>query len=355
MKRNLFVLILSLLLISEAVSQRAGNYWSNTHCPIRDKSDSAFLISTESKVWKAVVANPATFVYDGAKWGTVYQVRMSRFSIKLCLTDSVLERSVSIFDLSLLWNREADLCHVMAFSPVLRYERRDFRYYNQTVTDSAAYVRVPLSSYYSYLAEDEIERHRGLVVKNLAESLHGVVTGGDTITRFVTFTVDSNEFLPQASIFHLLEHFQNGLFSGRLHGNRDKITDPGQWMSKSQIENTLVCWDSTNSVEDPNNKGTYILAPVKYEGQFKSLIIYEQWIPLSIRIEAIWQRLPQPWKSFRREVVSYGLKVVNGKNAKVIWLDAKEVDIYLKETFNMIPYEETFRAERFKTMKIFPY
>jgi gliding motility associated protien GldN len=36
-------------------------------------------------------------------------------------------------------------------------------------------------------------------------------------------------------------------------------------MTKSEIEALLVSWDSTNQVEDPNNPGTYVSAPVKNE------------------------------------------------------------------------------------------
>ncbi len=36
-------------------------------------------------------------------------------------------------------------------------------------------------------------------------------------------------------------------------------------MTKSEIEAMLVSWDSTNQVEDPNNPGTYVAAPLKKE------------------------------------------------------------------------------------------
>ena len=36
-------------------------------------------------------------------------------------------------------------------------------------------------------------------------------------------------------------------------------------MTKSEIEAKLVSWDSTNQVEDPNNPGTYTIAPLKKE------------------------------------------------------------------------------------------
>jgi gliding motility associated protien GldN len=51
-------------------------------------------------------------------------------------------------------------------------------------------------------------------------------------------------------------------------------------MTKSQIEATFVQWDSTNQVEDPNNPGTFILAPIKNElntNNVKAYWMKEDW------------------------------------------------------------------------------
>jgi gliding motility associated protien GldN len=51
-------------------------------------------------------------------------------------------------------------------------------------------------------------------------------------------------------------------------------------MTKSQIEGIFVQWDSTNQVEDPNNPGTFILAPIKNElnsNNVKAYWIKEDW------------------------------------------------------------------------------
>lgn len=51
-------------------------------------------------------------------------------------------------------------------------------------------------------------------------------------------------------------------------------------MTKAQIEDLFVQWDSTNQVEDPNNPGTYILAPIKNEltsNNIKAYWIKEDW------------------------------------------------------------------------------
>jgi gliding motility associated protien GldN len=51
-------------------------------------------------------------------------------------------------------------------------------------------------------------------------------------------------------------------------------------MSKSAIEGLFVQWDSTNQVEDPNNPGTYILAPIKTEllsNNVKAYWMKEDW------------------------------------------------------------------------------
>jgi gliding motility associated protien GldN len=51
-------------------------------------------------------------------------------------------------------------------------------------------------------------------------------------------------------------------------------------MSKTAIEGLFVQWDSTNQVEDPNNPGTYILAPIKTElttNNVKAYWMKEDW------------------------------------------------------------------------------
>jgi gliding motility associated protien GldN len=51
-------------------------------------------------------------------------------------------------------------------------------------------------------------------------------------------------------------------------------------MSQAQIEALFVQWDSTNQVEDPNNPGTFILAPIKNElnsNNVKAYWIKEDW------------------------------------------------------------------------------
>lgn len=51
-------------------------------------------------------------------------------------------------------------------------------------------------------------------------------------------------------------------------------------MSKATIEALFVQWDSTNQVEDPNNPGTFILAPIKTElttNNVKAYWMKEDW------------------------------------------------------------------------------
>ena len=51
-------------------------------------------------------------------------------------------------------------------------------------------------------------------------------------------------------------------------------------MTPSQITSTFVQWDSTNQVEDPNNPGTFILAPLKNDLNSNSIKAYwvkEDW------------------------------------------------------------------------------
>ncbi len=329
--------------------------------------------------------DPGIEVYEGYSQGGEFRIRMTKAAVEWLFRDSSgYIGTVPIFDMSLLWDRSAEICHVMSFSarrtfyhvetrykpappqPPVTHSLSDssttrivflstgipYLYTDSTDIDTGTFVKIPLISYQIFLNKEENERRRQLIVDEVAKAMHGNVTKGDTIFRLVTFTIDSSDILPQAPITNLLEMFKNSLFSGSVHAQKDKTPGPGKWMTKMQLDNTFVGWDSTNAVADPNNPGTFILAPIKYEGQCKSLLIYEHWVPMQLRVSGTYGYPPQPWKSFHRQIISYGLKLSTGS---VIWLDAEEADIYLKENFNMIPYEETFRAERFRTMKIFAY
>jgi hypothetical protein len=382
MRKLLLAALLILISAFPGNSQRSGHYWSTIPCSIENKSDGDFLISTESKIWKAAV-NPGLEVYEGYSQGGEFRIRMTKSAVSWLFRDSSgYIGTVPIFDMSLMWDRSADVCYVMSFSarrtfyhvetrykpappqPPVTHSLSDssttrivflstgipYLYTDSTDIDTGTFVKIPLISYRLFLNKEENERRRQLIVGEVAKAMHGNVTKGDTIFRLVTFTVDSSDILPQAPIRSLLETFKNGLFSGSLHANKNKIPGPAQWMTKRQLDDKFVSWDSTNAVEDPNNPGIFILAPIKYEGQCKSLLIYERWVPMQLQVNGAYGYPPQPWKSFRRETISYGLKLTNDK---IIWIDVKEAELYLpQENFSMIAYEELFRAERFRTMKI---
>ncbi|MGL4596340.1 MAG: gliding motility protein GldN, partial [Bacteroidia bacterium] len=75
---------------------------------------------------------------------------------------------------------------------------------------------------------------------------------------------------------------KDALMTGEIHAFDNPALDDEfkVQMTKPQIEALFVQWDSTNQVEDPNNPGTFILAPIKTELttiDVKSYWIKEDW------------------------------------------------------------------------------
>lgn len=54
----------------------------------------------------------------------------------------------------------------------------------------------------------------------------------------------------------------HGVLSGKLKAYDNY---PGKELTLKEFNNILVKWDSTNQVEDPNNPGKIITAPIKFE------------------------------------------------------------------------------------------
>src|SRR6185436_2790759 len=80
----------------------------------------------------------------------------------------------------------------------------------------------------------------------------------------------------------LFDVIKDALMAGDIHAFDNPAMDDEfkVKMSKVQIEGTFVQWDSTNQVEDPNNPGTYILAPIKNEltsNNVKAYWMKEDW------------------------------------------------------------------------------
>lgn len=123
-------------------------------------------------------------------------------------------------------------------------------------------------------------------------------------------------------------------------------------MSKRQVEEAFVHWDSTNAVEDPNHPGVFILAPIKTEAQVAGVVVYEKWIPVALgydpRSEREWQ--PKADLQYTRQVAAFGLLLTSGN---VLWCSPPQFGtVFCSGNFNWFPYEECFRAERYQTMKI---
>jgi hypothetical protein len=373
MRIKLLLSFMLVLVIRNGFSQSSGFLYSSIKRPVANKQDSLLLIHNEQKMW-ASAKNGNVMMFDNPMIDCEFRVRMSKGEIDYCFKDSLpLKSGASFYLMNLIENRNADTCYLMSFSPFLndRFQERIWVYdtaqvpkpdtSNKNTTSfiapfghwqmgawqtgiSVKYL-MPLSEYPKTLPAKEMTAADKIYLAQLASQLNGKLSG-DTIYRFVRFTKDSNEYLPQAPYANFLSFLKNGSLSGQLHAYPDcNLSKP---MSKDYSESIYVSWDSTNYVEDPNNKGTFIYAPLKREGQVKTLLLYEKWNYLPAPAPSLYYA--SSYIGCRRIVCAYGLLLDSGN---VLWFSVDEVNKRMeKDGYNFQPYEECFRAERFKTLQI---
>lgn len=379
MKIKLLLLATLFFLLQHiSFAQAPGYFYSSIRRPVQDKQDSLLLIRNEQKMW-AEAKKGNVLMFDNPMMDCEFKVKMSKMAVEACFRDSLpLKSGASQYMMNLMQNRNVDSCYLMSFSPFLahKYQER-VRWVQDSVqqtkpnisssgtqtslawnyghwemgpwqTGMSVQFLMPLSEYPAVIPAEDIANANHIYRQQFA-SLIGGKLSGDTIYRTVRFTRDSNEYLPQAPYANLLSTLKNATLSGGIRAY--KSNDLSVPMSKYYMETMYVSWDSTNQVEDPNNPGTFILAPIKSEGQVKSLLICEKWIPFqSIPAVGRYQWIPKPHLCYRRVVTAYGLLITSGN---IIWFSPGDVNnVLAKWNFNMIPYEECFRAERFKTLQI---
>lgn len=173
---------------------------------------------------------------------------------------------------------------------------------------------------------------------------------GDTLVRTIEFVPDSNQYLPQAPYRYLGRFLQVGMHNGMLSTfSSPEIIKP---MTKDEIESFTVHWKESDrdGFEPPENFDRTLL-PVYYEPA--SILVYEKWVPDTVKkpYDERQHNLPICYSGFNRKVVAYGVRYTSGK---IIWHRAADVDAFVGKTkFNWPPYEQSFRAERFSTMRLY--
>lgn len=350
MKPSVLIILLCVGLAGRINSQTTTWKWGTAHC-VLNATDSLFLVNTELAMWRHERANNSFVLYEGFHGSGGYRVRVSKFGMEITLADSNVAklRFSRIAELLTVWDIDADTCWIIGFEPMVII-KRSYRWSNSpSWYDTTCYVHIPLFTYKSILGESAMLRLRQLTISHLAGQFNGS-TSGDTIYRIVRFKSDSNEYLPQARYKHMGEIMENGMFAGQLGVYRDR--ELSVRMSKRELEESFARWDSANKVEDPNNRGHYILAPIKVQQFPAGIVIYEKWIPSDCESEnhEFPNYRPQPYLRFNRVVMAYGLLLTDGR---INWVSPQHFDTWFSTaTFNREPYEESFRAERFERMHI---
>lgn len=361
MTRPNFLLPALLFFAFMANAQSTQWHWSCLVNQLSD-ADSAFMVETECKIWKASADDSVKLrVYDGARYGSTFNITVGKYSTKLMFGDSLpLHNLTDRGELDLAWNHTADTCYMLSYSPMLWSIHRMYGSFGPMIRDTVLWLRVPTVSYFPFLKAQEYQRRFQLQIDVL--SLHlGCTRIGDTLSRIVPFTVDSNEYLPQAPYRVLLDKMKRGMLFWLSNPYKDppwkfdSYDDPlcTIRLSRAQCERKYVKWDSTNRVEDPNDPGTFFPAPVKTEAQPLSFLIHEKWIPVARIAQVKNPGIPDPLAVYRRVVVSFGIRFSNGNCA---WFRAGDIHNYLiLPLLDFQSYEQCFRAERFERMKIFTY
>jgi len=325
-------------------------------------TDSAFLVQTESVIWKASADDSVKLrTFDGGRYAATFNIVASKYQTKSMFGDSLPVRNLTDrAELDLAWNHIADTCYILGYAPMLWYNHPQYGRFGPITRDTSVCLRVPTSSYFPFLKEQEFQRRLQLQIDALAGHF-GCTRTGDTLSRIIPFTEDSNEYLPQASYRVLLDKVKDGMLFWKSSPYREPPWEFNSYddasctirLSRIQCERKVSTWDSTNKVADPNAPGIFISAPIKYEGQPLSFLVNEKWVPGTQVVQEKYPRIPEPSVIFHRVVVSYGIRFSNGN---YVWFKADDIHRYLvMPLLDFSTYEQCFRAERFERMKIFTY
>lgn len=341
-------------------AQSSKYNWGSQPRPL-SKVDSAFLVDIEKKMWAIEKEKNVFRMYDGFGGGDGYNVVMTKSEMKERLSDTAIAKVqfCRFAELLSLWSRNADTAWIVGFQPMLRAQQETDYYRSQEVQlPTACYVHIPLFTYRNFIEDKEFQRLSSITLRSFAGAMYAEMKG-DTLFRFISFGSASYDmydepydYLPQADFVYMSQLMNNAMFSGKLSAYFDpELT---QRESKKDMEQYFIPqWDSTNQIEDPNNPGTYILAPIKMETFPGGIVIYEKWIPTlcpEMKQDDKRNNQPQPYMRYVRQVLSYGM-LIGYKRA--IWTSPAEFDAFFHAPeFDRVPYEESFRAERFLRMHI---
>lgn len=302
-------------------------------------------------MWKYERANNAFELFEGFHGSVGYSVRVSKSLMELLLADTTTAKLhfSNVAELLTIWDVNADTCWVIGFEPMV-VSKRNYRWKSSPVwLDTSCHVHIPLFTYQSVLDKQRMGRLRQLTIDNLAKQFNGS-TINDTIFRVIRFKSDSNEYLPQARYKHIGEIMKGGMIAGQLSVYSDKKC--ATRLSKNKVDESFVKWDSLNYVEEPTNPGSIVIVPIKVEQLPLGIVVYEKWVPFDCSREQynFSNYRPQPYLRYTRQVLAYGLLLSDGR---VNWVTPEKFKkVFESPSFNLEPYEESFRAERFERMHI---
>ncbi len=336
------VCILSLIISSWVglSAQKKSWEWSTVRCKL-SKKDSTQLIDIEHQFLATPDIKEKVVFFHGAFGAAGYDLFLSRPQAELYLSAKQLSKVhfIGYAELASRWNYSADTCLLIGFQPLIIDGRTEYG-----IGDTNCWVHAPLFYYQSFLDDWKMKQLHEMTLNNFATAFRASRVG-DTLFRIVTFTDDSNQYLPQASYDRLALELISLMRSGGLRRSHNK--EFTHWMTAYEFDLIASQWDSTNQFQDPNNPGTWIIAPIKTERPVQSLLLYEKWTPDTLCRDPF--RMPV-YLSYQRNLLAFGIRY---SSKEVIWIPANEVRTALPDrTFNWSPYEESFRAERFQTMHI---
>lgn len=352
MKQLLPILTLLVTFFSESNAQSKSWYWSIRRCEIANPVDSAFLVNTEKQMWKASFAG-AFPVYDGWGGGRGYNVKITLADAQSRFSDTTVAklRFTNNWELASMWNWSADTFKLISFEPNFIRPINDAKF--QYSLNTFCHAHIPLFFYLPTLGNKVFDRLHYLTLNSLSGCMNGYL-GVDTIYRMINFRNDSNAYLPQSNYKHLAEMLQNGLYAGAIHGYQNYMLNKP--MTKREIENSFVWIDSSNYVEYPANSGKKFYAPIQTVVRPVGVVLYERWIPVYNDNVGGFDAWPHGYITYHREVLAIGSRytaTISTTIDRVLWHNLPEVLNWLSSSmFNWVPYEESFRAERFQTMRI---
>lgn len=314
-----------------------------------------------------------------------FRMEFTPSEVKGGFSRDVPKEFINKYESFLVWNKYADTCLIIGFSrlyernltrtdcidTIFGKDRKDFyRTYNKrnnlpednyiikrpckntTVflgKDTIVNLAIPLGDYRFFLSKDSVKRLNDLVKKVIMKQFE--ISDYDSIRVSESIIAIDSIILPHAPLDYFTKFLLSLPYSIKMYSNPML----SKQMTNIELQNIQICWDSTITVEDPENSGTFISTPIKYRSDAISICIINKWNFIDMRVNNSRELyfLKSQHLSLTKQIYAIGIEYSNGKKVYFSYEEVKKTR--KKYNVNFEPYNQIFIGAGSKKLNLLQY